>query len=247
MTDEGERFARRMQELSRRAEGYFTFSDFLTLGEQTALGRLKLATGYALWGGGPECERRMAAFGEEEQWGYGPEWPIRCIRVSPRSRKFAEEMTHRDVLGSLLGLGLDRRNVGDIFLSDNVAYLFCAEHLAPFITENLTRVGRTDVDCAECEPDPELLRPHLTERDAVCASRRADAVVCGVFRLSRSEGSALIARGLVQRNGEILQSTSAEVADGDVISVRGQGRFRVEETTGSTGSGRLHVRVSIYG
>ena len=247
MTDELEFTLRRLAELSARAaDGYYTYSDFLTLAEQSALARLRLPTRYLLFGGSEDCERRIAAFGHPDDLGYPPEWPIRALSCAPRSQKFAEELTHRDLLGAVLSLGVDRSRVGDIFLHENVAYLFVAEPIAPFLCENLLRVRHTDVTCAPADPDPALLAPRLTPRDAVCASRRADAVVAGVFRLSRSESGALFSRELVFRNGLALSSPSAELCDGDVISVRGHGRFRVEGEGGRTGSGRLHLRVLLY-
>ena len=240
-------FVRRAQELARRAEGWYTFSDFLSPGEQEILLRTPLAAPVTLWGGAESCERRMAAFGREADFGLPPEFPIACLQISPKSAKYAEALTHRDILGSVLGLGLDRRNVGDIFLRGEASFLFVADHLAPFICENLTRVRHTDILCRPVSPDAEDLQPRLTEKAVVMASRRADAALCAVFHLSRAEGAEKFSRGLVFRNSLPLSSPSAELKDGDILSLRGYGRFRLEEICGETGKGRLHARISLYG
>ena len=247
MADEQSLFLRRMQELASRAEGWYTFSDFLTPAEQSWLLTERLPTRITLWGGAELCERRMAAFGDPEDFGMPPEFPFICISCTPKSQKYADPLSHRDILGAVLSLGLDRRGIGDIFINDNVGYLFAAEHLAPYICENLTRIRHTDVICAPCEAAEELLQPRLTEKDVVMASRRADAALCAVFHLSRSEGAEKFRRGLVFRNSLPLEDPAAELRDGDILSLRGAGRFRLEEVTGETGKGRLQGRISLYG
>ena len=247
MADEQSLFLRRMQELASRAEGWYTFSDFLTPAEQSWLLTERLPVRITLWGGAELCERRMAAFGDPEDFGIPPEFPFVCISCTPKSQKYADPLSHRDILGAVLSLGLDRRGIGDIFINDNVGYLFAAEHLAPYICENLTRIRRTDVICAPCEAAEELLQPRLTEKDVVMASRRADAALCAAFHLSRSEGAEKFRRGLVFRNSLPLEDPAAELRDGDILSLRGAGRFRLEEVTGETGKGRLHARISLYG
>ena len=112
MDNELELTKKRLAELSRRAydRGICTFSEFLTPGEQTELGRMHLAEPCVLDGGYSEAERRAAVFGGERA-------PICCLEIAPAAPKFAEELTHRDYLGSLMGLGLRRSVLGDIVLA----------------------------------------------------------------------------------------------------------------------------------
>lgn len=246
MTAERALFQRRAEELAFRSNGRYTFTDFLTPAEQGWLAELSLPVPCRLFGGAESCERRMAAFGDERLLGYAPEFPIACLHISPLSAKFAEPLSHRDVLGAVLSLGLERRCVGDIFLGEGDAYLLLSEHMLQPVSRELVRIRRTDVRVERCDAD-RLPAPRMTQKQVVAASMRADALLCAVFNLSRSEGAALFGRSLVFKNSLPLSSPSAELREGDVLSLRGKGRFRVEGVTGTTGKGRLHVRISLYG
>ena len=239
-----EQLIRRFEELSERAERQYAFSGFLSVHEQAVLTSLHLPA--TLWGGGAECERKMAAFGDEATVGYPPNFPIVCICCKPKDRRFAETYTHRDVLGAILGLGLKRECIGDIFVHEKDAYILAEAHLLDFLTDHLTRLRHTDVICSACVPDGEMLKANMEPKEAVCASERADAVIAGVFHLSRSEVSALIGKGLAMRNGQEIRSVSEPVSEGDILSVRGHGRFRVDRFGRQTGSGRRHVFLSVY-
>ncbi len=234
----------RFEELSDRAKRQYVFSGFLTLHEQAVLTSLHLHA--VLWGGGTECERKMAAFGDKTELGYPPDFPIACICCKPKDRRFAEEYTHRDVLGAILGLGVKRECIGDIFVREKDAYILVEAHLLDFLTEHLTRLRHTDVICNMCTPDDEILKANLEPKEAVCASERADAVIAGAFHLSRSETSSLIEKGLTMRNGQEICSASESVSEGDILSVRGHGRFRLDRFGEQTASGRRHVYFSLY-
>ena len=119
MDNELEMLKKRLVELSRRSaeRGIKTNSEFLSLGEQAELLRLRLESPCALDGGYAEAERRVAVFGGERA-------PLCCLEISPVSKKFAEPLTHRDYLGALMGLGLRRSVLGDVVLCGGNAYVF---------------------------------------------------------------------------------------------------------------------------
>lgn len=237
----------RLSELADRAwgRGAWVFSEFLTLAEQDTLLRLRLTCPFTLFGGLPSAERKIACFGSEEICGWTQTPPVTCVKIAPVRQKFADPLTHRDFLGSLMGLGIRREVLGDIEIADNVGYLFCLDSIAGFVCDNLTSVRHTTVACAPSEP-PETLSapPPLTE--LVVASERLDAAVAAVFRLSRSQAQELIDKELVFISGRLAKSASAPLTEGDIVSVRHQGRFLYEGILRETKKGRLRIRARIY-
>ena len=158
MTQE-ELLPKRFAELIKRSASnyYFTFTDFLGLRELSILKGVlnENRCEYTLFGGAPDTERVMARFGNPDEIGYAQPFPIKCILISPRDKKFKESLTHRDYLGTLMGLGIERDTLGDIVIRDEGAYLFCAEDIAPYIEESLFRVRHTEVYARVTDKLPE--------------------------------------------------------------------------------------------
>lgn len=237
----------RLTELSDRAwrRASWVFSEFLTLAEQDTLLRLRLACPFTLWGGLESSERKIACFGSEELCGRPGTPPVVCLKIEPVARRFADDLSHRDFLGSLMALGIRREVLGDIEIADNVGYLFCLDSIAGFIRENLTSVRHTTVRCERSEP-PERLSSPPPVTELVVASERLDAAVAAVFRLSRGQAQELIDKEQVFISGRLASSSSADIKEGSVISVRHYGRFLYEGIERETKKGRLRVRVRIY-
>lgn len=236
--------SKRLLELSQRAakRGVWVYSDFLTLAEQQELSRLRTASPYTLEGGFPAAERRLAAFGEGE----GAEIPIACLAIEPRGRRFADTLTHREFLGSLMGLGLRREVLGDIVVEDNAGFLFCLDSIAGHIAEQLTEVKRTAVRVTLLERTPELRAATPETSGVIVASERLDALVSAVYDLSRAESQRMIQQGLAAVNGAVVMDVSAAVRPGEIVSIRGLGRFAYEGAEGETRKGRLRVVVRRY-
>lgn len=249
MDEDIRQLQKRFSELAQRADGRgrYTFTQFLTLAEQDVLLRQagQLAAPVCRMGGYDSAERCVACFGSEERMGYPPESPVRCLRISPASRKFAGELSHRDFLGALMSLGIERRLLGDIQPVAGDAYLFCLEEILPFIRDNLTQVARTTVRCEECPP-PEALAVPPEPQEIVVASERLDAVIAAVWRLSRSEAQELLEKGLVFLDGRLTESAAHPLKEGTLVSVRHRGRFRYEGTLRETKKGRLRVQVRVW-
>lgn len=246
-----EQIKKRFAELAERAYSgnIFTFTPFLGLMEQDAFfGTVRALppVGYTLFGGVEGCERKMVRFGSGEAFGYEVPFPILALRIAPRSAKFAEELTHRDFLGALMHLGIERDMLGDIILRDGEAYLFAAEHIAPFITENLQEVRRTPVRCACAEsiPEGELFR--LSGKTVQVTSVRADAVAAHVWNLSRGESQNCFRAGKAFINGVLTENPAAPLKEGDIVSIRGLGRFVYRGVGTLTKKGKSNVRVDVY-
>ena len=142
---------KRLTELYERAENYGCafYTDFLSLSEQSVLEELNLKA--TLFGGYPLAERKLARFGES----YGEDFPAVFIKIEPLQKKFADKLTHRDFLGSILGLGLKRSVLGDIIVHDNCGYLVCLDSIADFIVSELEKVKHTNVRCEKTDALPQ--------------------------------------------------------------------------------------------
>lgn len=234
---------KRFNELNNRAyaHSYNTFSEFLNLDEQSTLKSLYLPC--TIYGGYDNAERVVAGFGDGVK---ASDFPIVCVEIKPVSQKFADKLSHRDFLGALMSLGIKRELLGDIIICNNVGYLFCLDKLAQFVTDTLSTVRHTTVravivneppDCAVALPDAQSL---------IVSSLRLDALVSGVFRLSRNESSKLFSAGKVFVNARLVSSASYQVKENDIISVRGMGRFKYLTQLRTTKKDRIAVSVIIY-
>ena len=139
---------RHLLDLCRKSAkaGTWQYSAFLTPAEQDDLLRCPEAAGYPflLTGGYENAERKILAAGDENEAGR-PEPPVSVIAVTPRSGKFAEELTHRDYLGAILALGIERGLIGDILIRDKRAWFFCLSPTADMLAASLVQVRRTAV------------------------------------------------------------------------------------------------------
>ncbi len=233
-----------MLDLARRSfeRNYNTFSEFLNLDEISSLYALSLPVKFSLFGGYEGAERRVACFGDGENADY----PIDCIRLSPVSQKFADSLSHRDFLGAVMNLGINRNTIGDIVIKDNIGYLFCLESISEYIINNLTRIKHTTVVCELADRSVEFTAPEPEALETTVSSLRADAVSAAVYRLSRSAISELFREKKVFINSRLCEKESAVLKEGDIVSVRGYGRFIFKEEIRTTKRGRLAVRVYIY-
>ena len=142
----------RLHDLAGKAyqQNIYTFTGFLGLSEQDLFWQeepqLRYA-GYEFWGGSEHCDRLVLRFGLKEELGYEEPFGIACVHIAPLLEKFSDDFSHRDFLGALMNLGIDRSTLGDIRVGHREAYLFCLENIAPYICENLKQVKHTHVRC----------------------------------------------------------------------------------------------------
>lgn len=227
----------------------YTYSGFLNLSEQSAVHSCEKDLKYAgitLFGGQDGCERQMVRFGSPEILGYDEGFPICILEVKPLAGRFSDELSHRDFLGAIMNLGIDRELIGDICVRENTGYIFADEKMASYISENLTKVKHTAVLCTVCSEIPENAAPQFKEIDLVVSSNRCDAVVARVFNLSRGKSQDLFRSGNIFVNGRECENSSLELKDGSVVSVRGFGKFIFDGITGQTGKGRTRAKVRQY-
>ena len=178
--------------------------------------------------------------------GFSWDYPIDCLKIEPKALRFSEELGHRDYLGALLNLGVDRSVVGDILIKDKEAWFFCLHKMSDFFIENLIRVKHTTVLVSRVEQAEEIPEPEFEIINGTCASVRLDALIGLAFQTSRSSMVSFIESGLVFVNGKLITSNGYEPKEGDIISVRSKGRFIYDGVSRQTKKGRLGVRIRKY-
>ena len=245
MTREEQQLEKHFRDLARTAyqRGIAVFSDFLNLNELNIFQSLRGEFSYLeteTFGGYELAERQIAIFRPEAPVFYA-DYPVKCLKITPLNAKFAEDLNHRDYLGAVLNLGIDRACLGDILVEEDAAYLFCLERMADFIRDNLIRIRHTSVYVEQVEAENFHYEPKYKEVSGTVASVRVDKLLALAFNASRSSLTGLIEGGKVFVNGKLVTSNGYEPKEGDLISVRGMGRFRFRETGGQSKKGREYV------
>lgn len=157
------------------------------------------------------------------------------------------ELKHGDFLGAILGLGIKREKLGDIFLKDKICYLIADAKIARYILDNLLVVGKykttvKDIDFKQL-PDNS---PELIEITQTVASLRLDSIIKTAWPMARSKAVDLIKAGATKLNWSVTEQPAKNVAVGDVISVRGKGRIKILEVKQLNKKGRTPVVIGKY-
>ena len=241
---------KRFSELSKIAyqRGIVTYSDFLNLNELNILHttpKQEFHTIYETFGGYEFSERQMVAFLPDALC-FDKHYPITILKIEPLQPKFSESLSHRDYLGALLNLGIERSKLGDILVEDNYAILFMQSSLKDYIAEELRRIRHTNVKVSEVEDEHFSYQPKTKEIKGTVSSLRLDCLLSLAFNESRSKLVSFIESGKVFVNGKLITSNGYQIKEQDVISVRGYGRFRYIETLSTTKKNRLYVAIDLY-
>ena len=173
-------------------------------------------------------------------------YPFKALQVLPLNRKFSEDLTHRDYLGSILNLGIDRSKTGDILIENNTAILFAHDDIVSFLCSELTRIRHTSVKTEELPSFDIQYTPKYEELTGTVASVRLDSLLSLAFSSSRTKLSGLIEGGRVFVNGKLITSNGYQPNEGDLISVRKMGKFRFAGIGNKTRKHRIYVRIQKY-
>jgi RNA-binding protein YlmH len=219
-------------------------TDFLSPQEQASAKDLLRAAGVPetsclFFGGYDGAERKLLQFLPDWLAPENAEFPLRCLRASFRS-EFA--LTHRDILGSLMGLGIVREKVGDLLVGNESCDLIVRDSVAEFLLENWKSAGRAGVSVAAVD-SAELRVPEVKYeeiRDTV-QTLRLDSVAAAGFHLSRGRAAALIGSGKVQVNWRECVKPDRALREGDAVSARGFGKLVVAQVGGVTRKGRTAI------
>lgn len=258
-------FKNRLKDLADKSykQNIFTFTGFLGLPEQDIFWQVEKEirhVGYTLSGSVSNCDmaadgtfqeaqrdRKVIRFGSVSELGYEEPFPIVCIHIRPLLAKFADKLSHRDFLGSLMNLGIDRSTLGDIVVGEKEGYLYCLESIADFICDNLTKIKHTNVKCERVEDGKEIPQEEPAEQSILVSSERLDGVIAKVYQMSRSDALEHFRVKRVFVNGRLCENNSRTMKSGDIVNVRGYGKFVYAGVAYETKKGKLNVTVRVYG
>lgn len=249
--EEERRLMRRAEELCQTAmtRGIPRYTGFLSDREQVlaTAGVNRAGCDCAhFWGGWPDAERKVLCIEPPDAW---QEQPVAVLRITARVESGAQGPGHRDYLGAILGLGLERTCVGDLLVGEaHTVYAMVLENKADFLIANLTSVGRFPVDAVVCDAVPEavLQGPERTLREATVPSLRADSVLAAMMHTSRGIAAQAIAAGRVEINHLPLRAAHEPVYEKDLFTVRGIGRYRLQAVGGTSKKGRIFISFFQY-
>ncbi len=240
---------RRAEDLARRCEksGSVTHTSFLTPAERCELegwAKHNALCRMLFHGGGKDCERCAAFFLPDwlEEESFEPSEYLCAIRLTA----FFGAPGHRDYMGALLGMGIGREWLGDILVKDDLAYVFCLPSVQKHLL-SIDKVGRCTVRAeAVALADVPAPERQIKEKRFSVQSPRLDAVVGGLFDLSRSESARQIEAGGVSVNYRECLKTDLTVREGDMISLRGKGKGRIAAIGGTSRKGRLFISGEVF-
>ena len=210
---------------------------------QALLNAAGVRSGYALDGGYGEAERKIVVFLPD--WAEGAEGELVFLRAAFHGADSV--LTHRDILGSLMGLGVERDRLGDILVSPHSADIVAAPSLRDFFLREWTEAGRVKLTVTEIARE-ELLLPQVQVkliRDTV-SSLRLDAVTATAFAMSRGKAAELIPADRVNLDHVPCLKPDKPVAEGAVLTVRGFGKAKLREVGGLSKKGRTGITVERY-
>ncbi|MBR5089827.1 MAG: hypothetical protein IK093_10415 [Ruminiclostridium sp.] len=231
-------------------------SAFLNEAEQYEAQRLLSRRGdvsFAFWGGSDVCVRRILKVSESGGYdGYDPEHPdtggFHVFPVTLTFRK-ADKPGHRDLLGAFMALGIKRETVGDIFIGEGAAVVFCTKTARDMITDCITTVGRIGVSVSDGLPEnsEEIIKPVRYEDITVtAASVRADCIVSGITGMSREKTAEFIRAGSFMLNYAECCNISRNISGGDILTLRGYGKYVVSGEPETTKKGRIRLGLKKY-
>ncbi len=191
-------------------------------------------------GGLPDAEYRIFCFnGDEEE----AQAALCVLTVKPQRGDCS--WSHRDILGAVLGAGIKRERVGDILLHSWGAQIVCLRETASILEWQLDSISRDKISL-EVQDITALVKAEQEENliTVFISAQRLDALVAAVWNLSRSDAQELVRGEKVKINYKTVSGVASQIAEGDMVSVRGHGRFILKEIQGATRKDRLRVLIS---
>lgn len=205
------------------------------------LGEIKYVP-HVIWGGFDGAERKIVLIGcEIEDCEYvnliASEF-ISVLRISVINGV----LSHRSILGSVLGLGIKREMIGDIIVQNNLCDIIVSKNIAEFILNNFKFVGHEKVEVHEISLDEIMIQEDSSkEVKTTVSSLRLDSVISAGYGISREKSSSLVKGEMVKLNHIVVKSAVKVLREGDLISVRGKGRLEIREIGGVSKSGRIKI------
>ena len=237
-----EEFIKKIKDLSNRSyeKNILTHTSFLTPTERQVVLNNTNGANVLTFGGNETCERTIAFFLPDYMEEVCYDEYITVFKADFSFRK----LSHRDFLGALLALGIERRCVGDIFVFENSAYFFVTKDIENYIKSNFDRVGNVGIKLGTVDfSDVKVREPKFEEINFTVASLRLDSAVAGAIKESREKANNIIKSGSVLLNYLECLNVSCDVKENDVFSVKGYGKFLVSNVGGVSRRGKIFVEL----
>ncbi len=225
-------------------------TEFLTLREQQIVQSLLAKTFFhqMVYGGHTKAERCRILLSADDLRTEPTlsTHEIACLDVS--IKKGAVPLRHADYLGAILGLGMKREVIGDIRLTENGAFVFCSTRIVDFLLREWHQAGRNAITLALLDDVDESLfkQPAIKEMTVTVKSLRLDAVVGHAFSMSRTKATEPIRAGLISVNHVTTTDVTTEIALGDIIRFRGNGRATVIAIGAKSKKDRIFLTIGRY-
>ena len=243
--------ARALDQLDRaRNRSIPCATQFLSPAQRAALEPLIAASGHPkhLFHGGFEgAERTVCVFLPDWQELDGWEASEELASIEAAYPPTGAELTHRDLLGGLMGIGLTREKVGDILMGEKAAQIICLKDAAPIILSQFGQAGRyklklREIPLTDLSPAPAAVK---VIHDTV-AALRLDAVLSSGFSLARGKAADAVASGRVSLNHRECLKPDKAVEEGDVLTCRGLGKCVLKSVGGQSRKGRVIIEIERY-
>ncbi len=223
-----------------------TNSSFLDMRQRTlaeALCRKEKGLRFCFYGGYEEAERTVAVFLPD--YAELPDHdPLALLRIAQNGSRV---LSHRDYLGSLMGLGIKREMVGDILVRTNGADIVIMKDMGEFLLYHYEKAGRTSLKAEIVSIDNIMIPENSFEekRDTV-ASLRLDNLIAAAFSLSRGKAAEAIESGMVFVNGMQSEKADRQIKEGDKLVLRGKGKILLKAVGGVTKKDRVSILIHKY-
>ncbi len=187
-----------------------------------------------------EAERRVIAFNNK----YNIDYPIEALKI--RNKSNFSNLRHKDYLGAILSLGIDRNKIGDVVVKDDRAYVPVMEDISSYILNNLASIGKSPVEISILYDLVDLPSIDFDEISINVQSLRLDSVVAKLANISRSKAIELLDSSKVLVNYVKSKDKSQELLKGTRLTIRGNGKYIVGDIIGETRSGKQRIIVKKY-
>lgn len=187
-----------------------------------------------------EAERRVIAFNNK----YNTDYPIEVLQI--RNKSNFSNLRHKDYLGAILSLGIDRNKIGDVVVKEDRAYVPVMEDMSIYILNNLASIGKSPVEISILYNLEDLPSIDFEEISINVQSLRLDSVVAKLANISRSKAIELLDSSKVLVNYVKSKDKSQELLKGTRLTIRGNGKYIVGDIIGETRSGKQRIIVKKY-
>ncbi|MBQ0004378.1 MAG: hypothetical protein KBS68_00775 [Clostridiales bacterium] len=239
----------RIQDIIERTENnaYLNSTGFLDSHEQALARRVLRTTSEFetfLWGGYDDADRRIVV---SRPTTYECPYHDLLAVIRVEVPKGARRLTHRDYLGSILSLGIERRVIGDILVNENGADIICLSEIMDYLLNEYRQIGRNEIKATQSTLDdlrlPELRKEIIRE---TVPSTRLDNVVSSAFKISRSNAVNAIKSGIVSVDHIEAVKPDQRLEDGAVLVLKGKGKAVLREVGGESKKGRIWIIIDKY-